>query len=520
MITPPKIVSLLLILSCTACFSDPSEVGGASSGDDGSSRGAPTTGAPESSSSETTSDDDSSSTGFLFGSSTTGVWPGTTDGSGTSTGSDVDTDAEPVCGNAEIEGEEECDDGNAVANDGCESTCVTSGIAQVSVGRTHVCALTRAGTVRCFGQSTHGELGYGDLETIGDDEHPYEAGDVDIGDTPAVYVGAGIRHTCALLEDGTVKCWGDSQSGRLGYSVGEDIGDDEAPGSVGVVILGGTVEQLAVGDQHNCAVLEGGTLRCWGLNFEGNVLGYGDIGNVGDDEIPSSVGDVFFGKETLIAQVSAGFTHTCALSTLDEVFCWGNNENGKLGIGSVDPLSMPSPTAVQLGGDARAVLAGTVTSCALMSDDDVYCWGRGSFHTLGTQNTDDIGDDEPANAAGEIPLGFNAQQVVGRGFHHCALSDAGGVHCWGSPNFGRLGYGELANIGDDEDPADAPAVSVGGSVVQISADIESTCALRDDHEVVCWGRNDDGRIGIPGGENIGDDELPSSVGPVQILSGR
>ena len=468
------------------------------------------------STSETVAEDESSSSGFLGSSSSTGPWVGTT-GTDTGTSTGEDTDVVPFCGDGEVNGDEECDDGNEVANDGCESTCVSSGVAQVSVGRTHTCVVTRAGTVRCFGLSTHGELGYGDLETIGDDEHPYEAGDVDIGDTPAVYVGTGIRHTCALLEDGTVKCWGDSQSGRLGYSVGEDSGDDEAPGSVGVVILGGSVEQLAVGDQHNCAVLEGGTVRCWGLNFEGNVLGYGNIGNVGDDEIPSSVGDVFFGKNTFIAQVSAGFTHTCALSTADEVFCWGNNENGKLGVGSVDPLPMPSPMPVQLGGNARDVLAGTVTSCALMSDDDVYCWGRGTFHTLGTQSTDDIGDDEPANAAGEIPLGFNAQQVVGRGYHHCALSDAGTVHCWGTPNFGRLGYGVIENVGDDEDPSAAPPVSVGGAVVQIAADIESTCALRDDRQVVCWGRNDDGRIGIPGGENVGDDEVPSDVGSVQIL---
>lgn len=513
MFAPRKIAPLVLLACSTGCFSDPVEFDATT---EGSSSGGPAPTTPATDSSTSSGDGDASSSTGFYGSTSTGYWPGTT---GTSTGehTDAETGAMPRCGDGEVNGDEECDDGNEVANDGCESSCVRSGVAQVSVGRTHTCVVTRAGTVRCFGQSTHGELGYGSLETIGDDEHPYEAGDVDIGDTPAVYVGAGVRHTCALLEDGHVKCWGDSQSGRLGYSVGEDIGDDEVPGDVGVVILGGSVEQLAVGDQHNCAVLEGGTLRCWGLNFEGNVLGYGDVGNVGDDEIPSSVGDVFFGKDVLIARVSAGFTHSCALSTDDDVYCWGNNENGKLGIGSLAPLAMPSPTPVQLGGNATEVLAGTVTSCARMSDDDLYCWGRGSFHTLGTQSTDDIGDDEAPTSAGEIPLGFNAQQVVGRGYHHCALSDAGSVHCWGSPNFGRLGYGELTNIGDDEDPSDAPPVSIGGAAIQLAADVESTCALRDDHNVVCWGRNDDARIGIPGGEDVGDDELPSSVGPVQIL---
>ena len=115
------------------------------------------------------------------------------------------------------------------------------------------------------------------------------------------------------------------------------------------------------------------------------------------------------------------------------------------------------------------------------------------------------------------PRAFNAQQVVGEGYHLCALSEAGAVQCWGSPLYGRLGSGNGQIIGDDELPSDAPAVAIGGTALQISADIESTCAVRDDHQLVCWGRNDDGRIGIPGGQDVGDDESPVAAGPVAIL---
>ncbi|MEM6293016.1 MAG: DUF4215 domain-containing protein [Myxococcota bacterium] len=513
----------LLLGACgpLGCFSEPLEPAGAEDGegssaadDDGSSG---TTTGPASTDGTgdggtSTTGGDASGSGESSESSTGAPGTGADSGSSSSGGRAV-----PVCGDGIVDGTEECDDGNEVANDGCEASCVTTGVAQVSVGRSHACVVTRAGTVRCFGQSTHGQLGYGDLETIGDDEPPYEAGDVDTGDVPVVSVGAGIRHTCALLEDKTVMCWGDGQSGRLGYGNLDDVGDDESPASVGVVDLGGPVERLAVGHQHNCALMEDGGVRCWGLNFEGVVLGYGDIGNVGDDEAPADVGDVPFGGTTIV-QLSAGFTHTCALSDEGEVFCWGTGADGKLGLASIDPLPMPAGVAVDLGGDAQAVLAGTVTSCARMADDDVYCWGRGDFFTLGNQNTDDVGDDEIASATGEIPLGFNVRQVVGEGFHQCALSDDDAVHCWGNALYGRLGLGNTDTIGNDEDPGDAPAVSVGGPVVQLSADIESTCALRDDHQLVCWGRNDDARLGHSGGGNIGDDELPSDVGPVPLFA--
>src|SRR5690606_38484965 len=152
-------------------------------------------------------------------------------------------------------------------------------------------------------------LGYGNTNNIGDDEHPATAGDVNLGGD-VTQLAAGSDHTCAVLKGGWVRCWGSNSAGRLGYGNTNTIGDDEAPASAGDVNVGGPVTQLVAGGKHTCALLENGRVRCWG---EGHYaqLGYGNTNDIGDDEHPASAGDVHVG-ETVI-QLAAGLRYTCAL---------------------------------------------------------------------------------------------------------------------------------------------------------------------------------------------------------------
>lgn len=106
-----------------------------------------------------------------------------------------------------------------------------------------------------------------------------------------VQVVAGYRHTCALSETGRVRCWGESGSGRLGYGNLNDIGDNEEPAVAGDVDVGGTVIQITAGGEHTCALLDTGKVRCWGEGTFG-ALGYGNMNDIGDDEKPSQAGDV------------------------------------------------------------------------------------------------------------------------------------------------------------------------------------------------------------------------------------
>jgi len=149
------------------------------------------------------------------------------------------------------------------------------------------CALLAGGAVRCWGDNEAGQLGYGHKRAV---DGPTIAEDVRVGG-PVVQIAIGRAHSCALLEQGRVRCWGSAGNGALGYGNGIDIGDDEAPESAGDVPVGGKVVQIAAGGFHTCALLDTGKVRCWGRGSQGQ-LGYGNIQRVGDNETPAEVGDL------------------------------------------------------------------------------------------------------------------------------------------------------------------------------------------------------------------------------------
>lgn len=307
----------------------------------------------------------------------------------------------------------------------------------------------------------YGRLGYGNGNTIGDDETPASAGDVAVGGSVA-QIGAGTLHTCALLESGEVRCWGYGGFGSLGYANTNNIGDNELPESAGTVDIGGNAVQISVGSYHTCALLESGAVRCWGRNESGQ-LGYGHTDNIGDDEIPASAGDVNVGGT--VVRIASGLLHTCALLDTGAVRCWGLGDNGRLGYG----------------------------------------------------NTDSIGDDETPASAGNVDVGGTVVQLAEAGQHTCALLDTGAVRCWGLGNSGRLGYGSHVDIGDDETPASAGNVDVGGNVTQIVAGTNHTCALLDTPAVRCWGYGAYGQLGYGNTNSIGDNETPASAGDVELV---
>ena len=169
--------------------------------------------------------------------------------------------------------------------------------AAVSAGSEHSSALSDVGTVHCWGNGADGRLGYANTTTVGDDETPGSVGAVYLGlGRTATQVAAGADHTCALLDDGTVRCWGSGAEGQLGYGNTNDVGDDEHPAAAGPVDLGAgrTATEIVAGTSRTCAVLDDGSVRCWG-NGDGGGLGYATTDSVGDDETPGSVGPVDLG---------------------------------------------------------------------------------------------------------------------------------------------------------------------------------------------------------------------------------
>ncbi len=212
------------------------------------------------------------------------------------------------------------------------SVQVGAPVLQLVAGNGHYCALLSDRSVKCWGQDAFGVLGYGrGRNDIGDNETPAAVGAVELG-RPVQQLVAGAFHNCALFFDGTVKCWGANSSGELGYgTVSDAIGDDETPAAVGSVAIGAPVKQLAAGFDHTCALLFDGGVKCWGVNFSGQ-LGYGNTRTIGDDETPAAVGLVDVGGK--VAQIAAGPSRTCALLRTGEVKCWGFNFSGQLGYGN------------------------------------------------------------------------------------------------------------------------------------------------------------------------------------------
>src|SRR5256886_112853 len=279
------------------------------------------------------------------------------------------------------------------------------------------------GTVQCWGRNNFGQLGNGD-GNLADSSVPVAVR----GLTTATRVVTGDSHTCALLGDGTVQCWGVGDSGQRGDGTFNNI--STVP--VAVVGLSNAVAVAARG-YHSCALLGDGTVWCWGRNVDGQ-LGNGTRAPV--DCSPGSCGSstpVRVGGITGAAAVIAGGYHTCALFGDGTAQCWGRNDDGQLGDGTFTTSSTPVPVGGLTG--AAAVSGGFYHTCALLGDGTVQCWGRNAEGQLGDGTT--IGSRVPGRVAG-LP---SATAVSGGFQHTCALLSDGTVQCWGRNLEGQLGDG-------------------------------------------------------------------------------
>ena len=199
----------------------------------------------------------------------------------------------------------------------------------------------------------------------------------------AASVACGYYHTCAIRDDGRVWCWGSNDNGRLG--MGSAGGSSAAP--VGPLDLGSgrTAKAICAGSYYSCAILDDGTVKCWGSNGNGQ-LGYGDTTN--RDAPPATPVDLGTGRTA--KAVSCGSESTCAILDDDSLKCWGANGYGQLGIGdpqySSSGYKATTPTAVvatNLGAGVKSVATGSDHTCAVLNDGSLKCWGMGMYVSLG-----------------------------------------------------------------------------------------------------------------------------------------
>ena len=288
---------------------------------------------------------------------------------------------------------------------------LTSGVATVSVGSVFTCVVTIEGGVMCWGWNKEGQLGDGTY--INQSAPAYVTG---LTEGVAV-ISARYKHACAITTVGGVKCWGKGEYGRLGNGTG---GNQDMP--VDVIGLESGVVGVSTGPEHTCAVTAVGAVKCWGLNIHGK-LGV-DPDTTAISMVPVDVPGLTSG----VVAVSAGWQHTCALTTTGGVKCWGYNRGGQLGDGTNIDRSTPVDV-VGLASGVRAISAGSNT-CAVTVSGGLKCWGRW-YGGQGGSIPEDLVDATSGVAAVSVGL-FSSS---------CLLTVTGGVKCWGQNVAGKLGDG-------------------------------------------------------------------------------
>ncbi|MBS0556173.1 MAG: RCC1 repeat-containing protein [Proteobacteria bacterium] len=330
-----------------------------------------------------------------------------------------------------------------------------SGVAAITAGSNHTCALTTAGAVKCWGFNLLGEIGDGSTTNR---STPVAVSGLSSG---VAAIAAGREHTCALTTAGAVKCWGDNYAFQLG-----DGSTTNRTTPVAVSGLNSDVAAITAGAGHTCALTTAGALKCWGSNVSGQL---GD-GSTTSRSTPVAVSGLSSG----VAAISAGYSHTCALSAAGALKCWGWNSNGQLGDGST--TNRTTPVAVSgLNSGMSAIAAGSAHNCALTTAGVLTCWGLNSSGQLGDGSTTDRST--PVAVSG---LGSGVGAIEAGGIHTCALTTAGALRCWGGNGYGQLGNGGTLNqyvpvsIQIGQSVAFAPSARMGfGNYVSVFASASS-----------------------------------------------
>ncbi len=370
-----------------------------------------------------------------------------------------------------------------------------SGVTQIAAGASHTCAIG-GGQVRCWGDNTFGQLGNGN--TISPRANAVNVSSL----TGATQIAAGAFHTCAIVAGGQVRCWGDNFSGQLGNGT-----TTTSSTPVAVTGLSGATQISPGGDpfiaeSHTCAIVTGGQVRCWGANASGQ------LGNGGttDSNVPVAV----TGLSGAI-RISTGMVHSCALASTGQVRCWGDGTSGQLGDGSIGgrlvalvPVESASTIATPL-----KVVAGSAHSCALSTGSLISCWGDNRSKQLGSKSTGLTATATP----GLVGFASNPQEVgpqpldlAAGDSHSCAIVTGDQVRCWGSNFSGQLGNGTA--VVNSSTPV---AVANLSGVSQLAAGGDHACALVDDTNLAvagsqpglrCWGSNLYGQLGGLTGSSV------------------
>ena len=360
----------------------------------------------------------------------------------------------------------------------------------IATGLKHSCAVINNGKIKCWGSNSQGQLGDASNE-------PKLAVFVK-GINNALTVSAGDEHSCASLRNGRVWCWGSNVSGQLGNA---SYLPSNEPVEINPSSINNSVSVVS-GGSHSCALLESKNIKCWGYG------GYGQLGSgaPGNSNVPVDVVDQ---DGTLVDDatgITAGLSYSCALRANSLVSCWGRNNEGQLGVpGSAIRMSA---IATEFVSDVITVSAGAAHTCVTLNSGRVKCWGRNDSSQSGGEAGPALGGDggnDSPRALTVIGIKHATSVATGRE-HSCARLISEQVECWGANQYGQLGDGtnERANVPTIIDNLfDVSDVTTGEF---------HSCALQNTGRIRCWGANIFGQLGD--GTHIGSD-VPKLVSEIE-----
>lgn len=380
---------------------------------------------------------------------------------------------------------------------------------ELHAGGDQTCLRTNDGRLACWGAAGAGAIGAGQAEAVTKPRW------VDLGAHRVSRVAMGRSHTCVLLDDGSLRCFGGNLKGELGYGDTRIRGltPETIPGRLPPVPLpvGRRAKDVVAGVLSTCAILDDGSLRCWG-GMDAAQLGYGDGLPKGGtpDTTPDLLPPVPLGPGRTAKQVTMGSAHTCVLRDDDTILCFGRNESGQLGLGDTatrgdTPLTTPDQLPpVPLGARVPALLVGGQDStCAVTPGNQAFCWGRNNYGVLGLGDMTNRGDSK-ATLPSKLPyLSFGSRHLRSlfmRDEHACAWLDDNSLRCWGTNSGGELGYGDVfsprgSDPGTSSDKLPPVRLPNGLYLRHMALGQQHTCGIFHDGSLRCWGLNTSGQLG-------------------------
>lgn len=341
---------------------------------------------------------------------------------------------------------------------------------QVSAGQDHTCGVTADHLAYCWGRNSEGELGDG---TATSRTAPVAVA----GGLRFRQISAGYSSTCAVTTEYRAYCWGENAIGQLGD------GSLTRRFTPAAVAGGHRFRQVTIKFQHACGVsYPDNRAYCWGDNRQAQLgIGTNSGPQTGYYGAYSSA-PVRVARSLSYHQISAGYDHTCGVTTDSFLFCWGYNRDGQVGDGSTSWIRL-KPQLIASTRRFREVDAGRDYSCAVTTGERAFCWGNGDFGKLGN------GRVGPSRLPKAVAGGFSFERVTTGAFHACAESTTNRAYCWGSNGNGDLGDGTRTD-------RYAPVPVSGGLFFsQLSAGGFHTCGRTPAGVAYCWGRGFAGQLG-------------------------